>query len=355
MGRILSVKGVQDERVLVLFLQQPDEPEAFMQFFQMCHKLAVGSLSYLQRRGYRLPVGPHNSFSSISDLAVDILGTFLRFEKDVRFGVIFRYFAKVGISECSNVDPVLAMSKFRGLLLGYVRQELYRINKQEYPEAASLKAQLNKILSSDRYASFSLNGFSGLICLAASRDAMVVDKSIIPQERLEYIAEEAYVSSLSIEEWCARMFALLTLREEYLPAIPRHQLLAAAVKILGTHMEVDAVPPASLPDPEQLLLSWEMLRMREEVAEFIGAEVISRFVKQGRISHETGQCFGSAVALFLADKSNGNQVDLLPAYFRGSMPESEHKHYLRRYKYVFETVMSRAEEEFVDRIRKKFR
>lgn len=354
MGRDKCDKGTEDERVLILFLRQPDDLKAFMPFFHMCQRFAVGSLGYLERRGYRLPVGSHNSFANISDLAIDILGTFLRVEKGVKFGVIFNYLTKEGISDFAQANPTFVMSKFRGLLLGYVRQELYRINKQEYPEAAGLKTQLNKILSSDKYTSISFNGCANLICLAAIRDVKMVDKSIIPQDKLEFIAEEAYVTTRSIEEWCAKIFALLALREEYLPGIPRHQLLAAAVKISGTHLEIDAMPPSSLPGPEQLLLSWELLKLREEVVEFICVEVITRFVKQGRISHETGLCFGGAVALYLADKSNGNQVDLLPAYFRESMPESEHKHYLKRYKYVFETILSHADEEFGDRIRKKF-
>ncbi len=355
MGRDKSDKGAEDERVLILFLQHPDDRDAFMPFFHMCHKLAVGSLGYLQRRGYRLPVGPHNSFSSISDLAIDILGTFLRFEKSVKFGVIFNYFAKEDISDFVDVDPALAMSKFRALLLGYIRKELFRINQQEYPEAADLKTRLNTILSGEKYASISFNGCSDLICLAVIRDVEMRDKPIIPQEKLEFIAEEAYVTSRSIEEWCAKIFALLALREEYLPAIPRHQLLAAAVKISGTHLEIDAMPPSALPGPEQLLLSSDLAKLREEVVEFVTVEVISRFIKQGRISKDTGACFERAVDLFLEDKSNGDQVDLLPSYFRETMPQSEHKHYLKRYKYVFETIMSRAEEEFIDRIKKKFR
>lgn len=355
MGRSTNGKGAEDERVLLRFLQQPDDRDAFMPFFQMCHKLAVGSLGYLQRRGYRLPIGPHNSFTNIPDLAIDVLGTFLRVEKGVKFGVVFHYFTKEGISDFANTDPALAMSKFRALLLGYVRKELYRINQQEYPEAADLKTRLNKILSGEQYASISFNGCSDLICLSIVRDIHMTDKPIIPQDKLEYLAEEAYLASRTIEEWCAKIFALLALRDEYLPGIPRHQLLAAAVKISGTHLEIDAMPPSALPGPEQLILSSDLAKLREEVVEFITVEVISRFIKQGRISNDTGARFERAVDLFLADKSNGDQVDLLPAYFRETMPESEHEHYLKRYKYVFETIMSRAEEEFIDRIKKKFR
>ncbi len=354
MGRSTNGNGAEDERHLIRFLQHPDDRDACMPFFQLCHKLAVGSLGYLQRRGYRLPVGPHNSFSSNSDLAIDILGTFLRFEKGVRFGVIFRYFSKEGISDFADADPSLVMSKFRALLLGYVRKELFRINQQEYPEAADLKTRLNRILSGEQYASISFNGCSDLICLAVIRDVEMGNKPFIPQDKLEYLAEEAYVSSRTIEEWCAKIFALLALREEYLPAIPRHQVLAAAVKISGTHLEIDAMPPSALPGPEQLLLSSDLVKLREEVVEFVAVEVISRFIKQGRISKDTGARFERAVDLFLADKSNGDQVDLLPSYFRETMPELEHKHYLNRYKYVFETIMSRAEEEFIDRIKKKF-
>ncbi len=348
-------KGADDNQALKNFLQHAGDRHAFIAFYRLCHNLAVGSLGYLQRRGYRLPVGPHNSFSSISDLAIDILGTFLRVEKNRKYGVIFGYFAREGIVEFDGVDPLVLMYKFRALLLGYVRQELYRITQQEYPDAADLKRRLNRILSGDNYSTLSLDGKSDLVCLKNANEITFMSKPLIPSNIMDYVAEEAYLTTRTIEEWCAKIFELLALRDEYLTAIPRHQLLAAAVKISGTHLEIDAIPPSALPTPEQMMIASELEKLREEVSVFVRTAVIDSFVRKGRISAETGVNFLKAAELFLADKCNGGQVDLLPAYFRETMPESEHEKYLNHYKYVFETVINRAEEEFVERIKRKFR
>ncbi|MGB5105323.1 MAG: hypothetical protein WBP29_11920 [Candidatus Zixiibacteriota bacterium] len=345
-------KCAEDNLALSCFLRHPEDRQAFTAFFRMCHKLTVGSLKYLQRRGYRLPVGPHNSFAGISDLAIDVLGTFLRCEKGVRFGVVFNYFTKQGNIDLQTADGAMLMSRFRALLLGYVRQELFRITQQEYPEAADLKRRLNQILANDKYSAVSADGHSAMMCLTTSLESVRSNRPTILLEILERLAEEAYLTTRSIEEWCAKIFSLLIQRDEYAPVISKHHLLAVAVKISATHLEVDSIAPSALPTPAQLALSSELEKLRAEVSEFIRTEVITRFVRQGRIAKESSACYERAVEMFLADKSNGNGVDLLPKYFRETMPEAEHEHYLKRHKYVFETVMNRAEMEFVERIKK---
>ncbi|MBK7092365.1 MAG: hypothetical protein IPH59_11705 [bacterium] len=162
----------------------------------------------------------------------------------------------------------------------------------------------------------------------------MVDKPVIPQDKLEYIAEEAYVTSRSIEEWCAKIFALLALREEYLPGIPRHQLLAAAVKISGTHLEIDAMPPSSLPGPGATLA-------------VVGAVETARggcriHLRRGHQSlRQAGEDLPRDGSLLWKRRRalSGRQVQwksgrLVARVFSRIDAESEHKHYLKRYKYV---------------------
>jgi len=69
---------------------------------------------------------------------------------------------------------------------------------------------------------------------------------------------------------------------------------------------------------------------------------IKRFVAKKRISEQEGRHLLRGCRLYLEELCNGGHTDLIPCYFREVMPDIPQQRYLSNYKYLFETIISRA-------------
>ncbi len=237
------------------------------------------------------------------------------------------------------------------LLRSFVRQELFRLCRQYDPQKANLKRGLTQVFEELEYGHTSAaNSNSEYIFLARNSSSLRLDRPMIARDRLRQLVEDAFLQSTSRRQWCLRIFDLLNELQEVQNRLRNHELLSAAVAVNLQFMEFDCMRPSKLPNPEDDFDAETLNEARRKAVECIRETVIRDFVTKGRITEEVGARFAVAADKYLTDLSAHGNSDPIPDYFREVMPKEEHAQYLEKYKYVFETVINRAVEEFRSRL-----
>ncbi len=341
-----------DSDIVRRFLSAPDDKQNFHEFFKVCYRHTLASLSYLSHRGWSLPLDRTDPGNALSNLAMDILGSFLRWERGLSFGVVLDYYHRHGFTDFENAEADDLFQHFQILLRGFVKQELHRLTRQKNPQIANLKRRINEVLKSDEFiCAESSDDHLEYVSLAASSGNVESDLPVIPYEQLLAVAEETFPNSRTRVEWCRAILIRVVESGEFQNHVRKHELLAATVAVSAQHVELDGFRPASLPSPKDILISEAASRAQEAAVEHVESQVIPSFRDQRALSPENREKFVEAARRYLADFGNGAEIDSIPEYFREVMPEEEHGRYLKEYKYVFETVINKAEEEFKEQLK----
>jgi hypothetical protein len=345
------MKADQAPDVIKLFLLNP-EPN-FKDFFEVCYRLTLGYLRYLQKRGVKLPTDQWAGQHPLNDLALDVLGTFFRSAAERKYVVIFEYFEGKGQSDFSRADPNELYDLFKTLIFGYIKQELRRICRQADPQIENLKRRFEEILDGPDYKTCSSGGGSEEhIRLADSSTSERDNLPTISYEQLLAVVEEAYCSSFSRTEWCRNVFLIVKDMDKVRNCLRKNDLIGAAVATNIRHVETYGIPLyAQTRTDDQMQLSSVEDAKRETLA-WLSDNVLHRFVEKKRISAGTAEKFMQAADIYLTDKIYSFETDKLPAYFREVMPNGSHDKYLSDYKYCFETAIRQAEENFAERVKK---
>jgi len=350
-------------RIVRAFLISPLNRKTFDSFFKTCYSHTLGYLRYLKAKGFQLPLEHRSDGDPFGDLAIDLLGTFLRSTKDKPFPIVFDYFKKVGISDPDQADPDDIYHHFTLLLRGHIRQQLSRLKAQQDPQIDHLKRRFKEILIAPRFGS--MQGSSGEECLFLiqhsrnlrggnrSQARPSTSKLPIPYDELLQIVERAYLKSTSRTAWCLNIFELLNETTEYQNLVKKHELLAAIVSVNAKYIDADGLQPTGLPTAENALLMRDIEEAIAQTLVWLGETVLSGFVRKGRINGDEAERFRAASERYLSDLAHTGETDPIPQYFREVMPESEHDRYLSEYKYIFETTINDAVEDFKERLKKK--
>jgi hypothetical protein len=334
------------------FLRAPLNRRCFDLFFSDCLCQTIYCLSSLRARGYRLPVAGETNAASLRDLAYDILGSLLRTERGKKpYHVVIDYFSSRGIGDPRDATTEQLGNLMTGLLWSYARQEIYRLKAQEDPQRAKLKRRLGDVLDDSNYETEPVPGSPvEYVCLTTSRDSLRLNCSILPFERLQRLAESAYLDSCNLSQCCNVIFRELDGMTDVQNRLRRHEVVSAIVAVVSRYLETDGFCAARLSTPVGDFDAGTMNRARKETNDWLAETVICEFVEKGRITREITSRIVLAVDRYLIDLSTHGNTDPIPQYFREVMPECEHGKYLETYKYVFETIISRAVEEFRRRL-----
>jgi len=335
------------------FLRAPLDRRCFNAFFDECLRRTIYCLNSLRARGYRLPVVGETSAASLRDLAYDILGSLLRTERGEKpYHVVFDYFSSKGITNSRDTTSERLGNLMMGLLWSFTRQELFRIKAQEDPQKAKLKRRLGDVLDSPSYGPDSASDSPiEYVYLASNFDNLRLGCPMLFYDGLQRLAETAYLESCNLSQFCAAIFAELNGMIEMQNRLRRHELINATVSVVLRYLDTDGFQTPARSTPEGDFDAGTMNRAREETIDWLAETVIREFVEKERIAKEIGNRFALAADRYLIDLSTHGNTDPIPQYFREVMPESEHGRYLETYKYVFETIISRAVEEFRKRLR----
>ncbi len=334
------------------FLQAPFDRGCFNTFFDERLRQTVYCLNSLRARGYRLPVGETNA-ASLRDLAYDILGSLLRTERGKKpYHVVIDYFNGKGIIDPRGTPDETLCNLMMGLLWSYTRQELFRITGQADPQKTKLKRRLGDVLDGPSYKTETIpSSPTEYVYLAANRDNLRLGCPMLSYDGLQRLAESAYLETCNLSQCCAAVFAELGTMTEVQNRLRRHELVNAVASVVLRHLDTDGFQTPAQSTPEGDFDAGTMNRSREETIGWLAETVISEFVEKGRITQEIGDHFALAADQYLIDLSTHGNNDPIPQYFREVMPECEHGRYLATYKYVFETVINQAVEEFRKRLR----
>jgi hypothetical protein len=240
------------------------------------------------------------------------------------------------------------------LLRGHIRQQLSRLKAQQAPQIDHLKRRFKEILIAPRFGL--IQGSGGEECLFLtqhSHDLHRDNKLPIPYDELLQIVERAYLKSRSRTVWCLNIFELLNQAIEYQNLVKKHELLAAIVSVNAKYIDADGLQPTGLPTAENALLMRDIEEAITQTLAWLGETVLSSFVRKGGINSDEAQRFRVASEQYLSDLAHAGETDSIPQYFREVMPESEHDRYLSDYKYIFETTINNAVDDFKERLKKK--
>ncbi len=342
------VKADEAPDIFKRFLQYPEK--YFRDFFEVCYRLTLGYLHYIQRRGIRLPTDTLAGKQPLNDLALDVLGPFLRSTNQQSFVVIFEYFRNNGIKDFAKADANELYDLFKTLLFGYVKQELRRITHEANPQIENLKRRFSEILEEPNYRAHSSS--DEFICLADESIDLREHLPLISYEQLLVVVEEAYCLSFKRSEWCRRVFErindLMTVRN----CIRKRDLIRAAVVTNSRFAEAHSVPVYSHTKTDNQLQLTALMEVKHQTLDWLSANILDRFVRKKQLSAETAEKFKSAADMYLTDFTYSSETDKLPEYFRKVMSPDEHQRYLKEFKYCFETALNEAKDEFVKRVKK---
>lgn len=337
------------QQIVLDFLQKPLNKKAFTPFFNITYIICKGYLFYLQRIGFSLQL---NSYvrKSVDELVIDILGTFLQNKPNRPYYLIFDYLQSKKCIPISNVKPEKVFDEYTILLRGFIRKEISKLHKKENPQKANLKRRFMEILGREPYYSF--NEGSECFCLAQKSDELRKNRPALNHEELIELVREAFYHSKNRPEWCRRIFELLDRETYHHNFISKHELLNAVIAVNIEHIELEDATFISPDTPQKELLTKAVDETRQETLSWVEREPLQKYIDKGKITPDTATRLLKAVNRFLTDFGQNGDSDLLTVYFREIAPEITQKEYLKEYKNVFETLIHKAREDFIERLKK---
>lgn len=301
-----------------------------------------------------MPTERQSDSHALADLAMDMLGTFLQSSNEQPYWVVFDYFNRIEIDDIVNTDDDELYHQFRILLQGYVRKELSRLRGGTDPQIHNLKRRFKDVLKEPEYIVSRIDGNCiDLVYLRKHQHNLRDTLPPLSYESLTTIVEKAYLNSTNRKQWCQGVFELVDSHEVCQNLVKKHELLSAAVAVNLRYCDLDGIRPTKLTSPDHGLIVRAINEARSETLDWMRESVLNKYVRKSQITQDEANRFRVAFEQFSTDLAHVGEVDLLPVYFREVMPDDKHDQYLEDYKYVFETAMDSAKEDFLSRLKKK--
>ena len=338
---------IDKANTIQVFLGNPLIRKNFDPFFQICLGECISYLRCLGARGYRLPEKLTDSKNPLGELALDLLGELFVSKPNRPFYVIFEFYNRHRITDFDNADPQVLHDMFLMLLKGYIRKGLTALIGQNDPQIANLKRRFKDILLDSRYASKFLESENAeIIFLSDNASNHRLDAQPVQYQDLLLIVEEAFLNSKNRQEWRAEIFRNINKSGDLQNFVKRSDLLRAVIAIKAKYSEIESLNLGKAVSPDLAFIETAIENARAVTLNNLRTDTLDHFIKKGRITEKEASLLVDAAEKYLTDFGYDGSADSIPDYFRESMPESYHKDYLPRYKYIFESVISRAVENF---------
>jgi hypothetical protein len=335
------------------FLLHPLDRQTFDNFFRLCYSHTVGQLRYLKAKGRYLPLDDSFNGNPLGDLAMDILGRFLRSTKREYFPVIFSHFRKLNITRPDQVSPDELYRHFTRLLRSHIRQEIFRIIGERDPQTDHLKRRFKEILQGEEFTTVRSNpGDTEWVFMSRHADNLRKDKRPVSYEELLSLVDKAYRKGQTRTRWCRRIFELLNEDKDVQNLVEKGQLLWAVVTVNLKYVTEDGLIPPEIMTPDRVLDMKLAEQALEQTLAWLKETVLAAFLRKGRLTEDEAGRFLKTARWYLLDLIYCGQADSIPQYFRETMPEETHDRYLKEYKYTFETTLNKALEDFAKRYHK---
>jgi len=342
----------QTAEIIRAFLISPLRRSCFDRFFRLCCTETTAHLRRLCAAGWQLPEDQVQHENSLTDLACDLLGPFLASEKDRPFYTVFDYYQHHGITDFACVDADDLERHFRILLRGFIGKELTVIRGLYNPQVKNLKRRIRETLNDSDYTSKVWPGEKHESVIATRHQQALRDNlPPLPRYQLIALVRQAFRLSYSRTRWCAAIFELLNDKVEVRNALSLGELVSVMVAVNAEFVDAAGHFVGRLPDPTEEYLRKRITVAIEESLDWLGTSVITRFISKGRLATSDGPLVLQACRRYLSDLGLTGLTDSVPAYFMALKPKLTQATYIRQYKYVLDTAVSRGLDELRRRLR----
>ena len=96
-------------------------------FFNLCYRRTIGTLKYLKNKGIPIPLDQYAGEDPLSDIAIDILGSYFKSMPGKPFYAIFNQFKNCDINDTNDQGLEEIHDHFVSTFYVFIKQELSRI------------------------------------------------------------------------------------------------------------------------------------------------------------------------------------------------------------------------------------
>ena len=338
----------KDAQTILGFLHNFRNRLYFDSFFNLCYRRTVGTLKYLKNKGIPIPLDQYAGEDPLSDIAIDILGSYFKSMPGKPFYAIFNQFKNCDINDTGAQGLEEIHDHFVSTFYVFIKQELSRILNESDPQVSNIKRRITDIIHGPEYEVFTKANIQYVSFNHSSSDRRN-EKSLIAYEELENLSESSYHKNRP--QWCKNIFDSLSLLTEFRNCVKKYDLIRSMVNVVMKYAELEGMPQSHCTFDRIKSNETAINNSKEASLVWLSDEVLKKFIEKEKISAKTSTRFLLAADYYLSDLIYSPGVDLLPVYFREVMPEQEHGDYLKDYKYIFETSMEKVKDNFINRIK----
>jgi len=184
-------------------------------------------------------------------------------------------------------------------------------------------------------------------------DNLRLDRQSLTYNELVQLVEGAYLESHNRTEWCRQIFNCLNDLDDRRNAIRKHELMSAVVAVNLRHHDLEGLRPTHLPTADFQLVVGALDEAKATTLAWLEAALLPEFVRKDRICNEEADQLKLVFEMYITDLAHVGDTDKLPVYFKEVNPDVGPEEYLKRYKYVVDTVVSKGTEYFEELVKNK--
>jgi|GEM_PF-6125792 hypothetical protein len=339
-----------DIRNLIEFLRNHVDCRKLELFANMCLRMARGYLAFIVGRGKMVPRKSDNLQKDILDLAVDIVSRYLWPQDNRPAHMLFKYLDNLGYTSFDFTAGGEIYGIFKRQLLGFVKQEMPKINYDADPLVAKFARQVERALSSKDYSTAKLKDNSTVyIYLACNANALRINRPEIDYYELAILAEKAIQQSKTVPQILRNIFERLNKSQEFANFIPVRELKKVIIETYLRFIDIDPVIPIPAGPKDDFALK-KYLLAKDCTVMFMRRIHLQHFIDKEKINNKQADLLSNALAEYFDDIITKGDYDSLPSYCQRVFPEIDSKEYQKRYKHIWDTTVRSAMNYFMDKI-----
>ncbi len=343
------------KKIILDFLQQRPYGAAANPFIRWCLAEIQYHLICLRGARHRLPLDLTNPERSLENLAIDVAGFYFGEERAERYHKIFHNLEAHGYCEFREEDLTEIIRLLRAQIVQFTNQRIFKLARQEQPESGKCKKAIEAALST-------LESRSEIVVTTrdGDRNKLIADAMVNePSSQLLFVSfidlveiiDNIYAQSLNKVQLCRLVLKSMAAQSQYQKYVYKHEFIAAVVVVLARRALFEAPLLSSLDSPIQIILRQEMENELQATLVETTAKDLEEQVTKSRIRDDEMEPLLMAVACYLLDCINGGP-DKVTKYFYAAMPVQVHSQFRSHYKYAFETVVTRSQDDLHRRIKR---
>lgn len=314
-------------------------------FINLCHKFA---LAYLRASGVRSGYEARSVGISLDQLAFDAIADLFARDPEGSFHQLRRYFERLGSFGDLSEDQVV--SALRRLIFSVVKNHRYRTFQQTSPSLARISRNVKLALK--KHPLLRLTRQHGMP--AVSLRVQPKRREGLPELPIEFLIAEFFAGGhreTNLRRILDTLAGVFQEQELYAGSVHLVQACELVQTALGLTEHADA-PPVS----DEPIAEWELRSLIDHVVRTLDAGPIAGYVRKGKLTSNTAQSYGSALAeiLELTFCSNDGEEHSYYAVMRKHMSGLGRKAYVEDHRPLFEYLAKTAKAAMREKLRAEF-